>query len=126
MLHLRRQSKFRGRLKTAGLSFIMCCCMMNPAEGAIATGLGYDSNGNLMPNQFAAFGGSLLSCGTGETRKPRSERSLVPAAWRAWVEQREACEKAVADNKHSTKEAFDACRATAEASRPKTPAPKDK
>lgn len=85
----------------------------------------YDSNGNLMPNQFSALGGSLVNCGDGRTRKPRSERAHVPAAWRVWVEQWEACDKAVVDSKHSTKEAFDACRTTAEASRPKTPAPKD-
>ena len=86
----------------------------------------YDSNGSLMPNDFSAFGGSLTSCGTGQTRKPRSERAHVPAAWRTWVEHWEACDKAVVDSGHATKEAFDACRATAEASRPKTPAPKDK
>jgi hypothetical protein len=86
----------------------------------------YDSNGNLTPNEFAAFGGSLSSCGPGQTRKPRSERAQVPAAWRVWVEQWEACDKAVVDSKHATKQAFDACRTTAEANRPKTPAPKDK
>jgi hypothetical protein len=47
----------------------------------------YDSNGDLMPNQFSALGGSLINCAPGETRKPRSERAHVPAAWRAWVEQ---------------------------------------
>jgi len=86
----------------------------------------YDSNGNLMPNEFAAFGGSLDSCGPGRTRKPRSERANVPAAWRIWVEQWESCDKAVVDSKHATKQAFDACRTTAEANRPKTPTPKDK
>jgi hypothetical protein len=86
----------------------------------------YDSNGNLMPNDYAAFGGSITSCSPGQKRKPRSERANVPAAWRAWVEQWEACDKAVVDSGHATKEAFDACRATAEASRPKTPESKDK
>lgn len=79
----------------------------------------YDSNGNLMPNDFSAFHGSLINCAPGQTRKPRSERAHVPAAWRTWVEQWEACDKGVVDGGHSTKEAFDACRATAEASRPK-------
>lgn len=86
----------------------------------------YDSNGNLMPNQFAAFGGSLASCAPGQTRKPRSERTNVPAAWRIWVERWESCDKAVVDSKHATKQAFDACRRTAEANRPMTPAPKNK
>ncbi|HEY1940155.1 MAG TPA: hypothetical protein VGJ33_19670 [Candidatus Angelobacter sp.] len=85
----------------------------------------YDSNGNLMPNQFSAFGGSLIDCAPGHTRKPRSERAHVPAAWRVWVEQWEACDKAVVDGKHVTKEAFDACKTTAEDSRPETPAPKN-
>lgn len=89
----------------------------------------YDSNGNLMPNEFAAFGGSLASCASGQTRKPRSERANVPTAWRIWVEQRESCERAVVDNKRTTKQTFDACRTTAEANRPetqpKTPAPKN-
>jgi len=85
----------------------------------------YDSNGNLMPNEFSAFGGSLSNCGPGQTRKPRSERAHVPVVWRIWVERWEACDKAVVDGKHATKEAFDACRTTAEASRPKTPAPKN-
>jgi hypothetical protein len=86
----------------------------------------YDSNGNLMPNQFAAFGGSLASCAPGQTRKPRSERANVPAAWRIWVERWESCDKAVVDSKHATKQAFDECRTTAEANRPMTPAPKNK
>jgi hypothetical protein len=86
----------------------------------------YDSNGNLTPNAFSAFGGSLASCAAGQTRKPRSERAHVPAAWRAWVEQWEACEKSVVDSKDATREAFDACRTRAEASRPKTPALSDK
>lgn len=86
----------------------------------------YDSNGNLMPNEFSAFGGSLITCGPDQTRKPRSERAHVPVAWRVWVEQWEACDKAVVDGKHATKEAFDACRRTADASRPKTLPPKDK
>jgi hypothetical protein len=78
----------------------------------------YDSNGNLMPNDALTFKGSLVSCGAGKTRKPRSERTRVPAAWRSWVEEREACDKAVVDSGHTTKEAFDSCRAKAEASRP--------
>jgi hypothetical protein len=86
----------------------------------------YDSNGNLAPNWFAAFGGYRVSCAPGQTRKPRSERAHVPAAWLVWVEQWEACDKAAVDSKHATQEAFDACRTTAEASRPKTPAPKDR
>jgi len=86
----------------------------------------YDSNGNLMPNQFAAFGGSLASCGPGHTRKPRSERANVPAAWRIWVERWESCDKAVVDSKHATKQAFDECRKTSEANRPTTPVPKNK
>lgn len=86
----------------------------------------YDSNGNLAPNEFSAFGGSLINCAPGETRKPRSERAHVPAAWRTWVEQWEACDKKVVDGKHATKEAFEACRTAAEASRPKTPMPKDR
>jgi hypothetical protein len=80
----------------------------------------YDSNGNLGPATFAAFGGSLVSCGPGQTRKPRSERAHVPAAWRVWVEQWEACDKAVVDSKHATKEAFDTCKITAGARRPQT------
>ena len=42
----------------------------------------YDSNGNLMPSKFSAFGGSLISCAPGQTRRPMSERAHVPAAWR--------------------------------------------
>lgn len=81
----------------------------------------YDASGNLLPNEFAAFGGALTSCGAGHTRKPKSQRAQVPALWRVWVEQREACDKAVVDSGHATKEAFDACRAKAEANRPKAP-----
>ncbi len=29
----------------------------------------YDSNGNLMPDQFAQYGGVQLSCGPGQTAK---------------------------------------------------------
>jgi hypothetical protein len=31
----------------------------------------YDSKGNLMPDQFAKFGGVQLSCSTGQTAKVR-------------------------------------------------------
>jgi hypothetical protein len=79
----------------------------------------YDSNGDLMPNEAAAFGGTLASCGPDQTRKPKAERANVPTAWRVWVEQWEACDKTVVDSKHTSKEAFDACKATAEATRPK-------
>jgi hypothetical protein len=85
----------------------------------------YDSNGDLMPNAFAAFGGSLSSCGPGQTRKTKSERTHVPTVWKAWVERRESCDKAVVDSGHATKEAFDACRVKAEASRPNSPAGKN-
>ena len=76
----------------------------------------YDSAGNLMPNEFASFG-ALASCGAGQTRKAKSERVHVPAARLKWVETWEACDKAVTDSGHSTKEAYDACRATAEQGR---------
>ena len=72
----------------------------------------YDSQGNLLPDDFKAFGGWRSGCGPNESAKPVSERANMPAAMRQHVERIEACQKRVGEDPNSNPSKFQACLKT--------------
>ena len=59
----------------------------------------YDSNGNLMPDQFSAFSEPLVSCGPGSNTQTKVLNGRTTVAWRVWVAVGGG-DKAVTDSKY--------------------------
>jgi hypothetical protein len=66
----------------------------------------------LLPDDFAAFGGSLAGCGPNQTPRPKSERKNLPPAELQHVERIEACQKQAGADPNSTPAKFKACSDT--------------
>jgi hypothetical protein len=63
----------------------------------------------LLPDEFAAFGGSVAGCGPHQIPRPKSERGNLPPAQLQHVERIEACQKKESANPKDTPAQFRAC-----------------
>jgi hypothetical protein len=63
----------------------------------------------LLPDEYAAFGGSVSGCGPGQIPRPKSERANLPPAELQHLERIEACQKQAVADPNSTPAKFKAC-----------------
>ena len=63
----------------------------------------------LLPDEFAAFGGSIADCVPGQIPRPKAERKNLPPAELQHVERIEACQKQAATDPKDTPAQFQAC-----------------
>jgi hypothetical protein len=66
----------------------------------------------LLPDEGAAFGGNIASCGPGEIPRPKYERANLPPAELRHVERIEACQKQAGADPNSNPAKFKACSDT--------------